>query len=718
MISSIATTNRTNGCRKNDALYSVPPRQLMIIDSNVDQWQILAAGVGPDCEVHILDPNRDGIDQITEILNSSPPSPILGEGVGGEGNYDALHIISHGSAGSLKLGNSTLNPENLEAYQNQLQQWQTALSENADINIYGCNIAQGVTGQAFIQQLAHLTQADIAASNDLTGLGGDWDLEIVTGNIESEIPLDPETTEDYEYSLFNYDVSEATDTGDDTVANSLSWAIRQANLNPGADTITLGTDVTVTAVMKNLINSDISFIGNNRTVSGGNSFRPFFVKSGTVNFSNMTVTNGKAQGGSSRWGGGGAGMGGGLFIYDGTVNLNTVTFSNNSAIGGNGATSGTGGGGMFGNGDSGGGGLFANGSGNTGGYGGNGNYGGGIGAFGGGGNNVNPGGFGGGGGGGDVPGGFGGGGGDGTAGANLANGGYGGGGGNGGLNGSFAGIGGNFGGGGAGLGGAIFIRQGSLTLNNATFTSNTTTGGTGNAAGQGLGGAIFAMQSTTNTNGNNQGMPTTLPTVTTFGATFSGNTAADQASAPGATTLSGGVGNNQDNNDVYGTIAPNTAPVLANTTVTLSSILEDSAAPSGAVGTLISSLVAIGTNVTDPDTSALTGIAITTADITNGSWFYSTDGGTNWNALGTGSNTSARLLAADANTRIYFQPNADYSGTVTNGITFRAWDGFSALNGSTADTSTNGGISPFSTATDTADITVTAINDQPSFTAS
>jgi hypothetical protein len=98
-------------------------------------------------------------------------------------------------------------------------------------------------------------------------LGGDWDLEIVTGNIESEIPLDPETTEDYEYSLFNYDVSEATDTGDDTVANSLSWAIRQANLNPGADTITLGTDVTVTAVMKNLINSDISFIGNNRTPS-------------------------------------------------------------------------------------------------------------------------------------------------------------------------------------------------------------------------------------------------------------------------------------------------------------------------------------------------------------------------------------------------------------------------------------------------------------------
>jgi hypothetical protein len=185
MSSSIATTNRTNCCRKNDALYSVPPRQLIIIDSNVEQWEILAAGVGPDCEVHILDPNRDGITQITEILeerkekreerrenfHSSPLSSFLSplSSFPHPTPLTALHIISHGSPGSIHLGNSTLNPENLEAYHNQLQQWQTALSEDADINIYGCNVAQGVTGQAFIQQLAHLTQADIAASNDLTG---------------------------------------------------------------------------------------------------------------------------------------------------------------------------------------------------------------------------------------------------------------------------------------------------------------------------------------------------------------------------------------------------------------------------------------------------------------------------------------------------------------------------------------------------------------------
>ena len=107
------------------------------------------------------------------------------------------------------------------------------------------------------------------------------------------------------------------------------------------------------------------------------------------------------------------------------------------------------------------------------------------------------------------------------------------------------------------MGGAIFIRQGTLILNNATFIGNTATGGTGNNPGQGKGGAIFAMQSLSNTNGNNQGMPTALPTVISLGATFTDNTAANQTGTPATTTPANGIGNSQDNNDVYGTILSN-----------------------------------------------------------------------------------------------------------------------------------------------------------------
>lgn len=164
----------------------------------------------------------------------------------------------------------------------------------------------------------------------------------------------------------------------------------------------------------------------------------------------------------------------------------------------------------------------------------------------------------------------------------------------------------------------------------------------------------------------------------------------------------------------------NTAPTLdATKTPVLNNETEDAGAPSGAVGTLVSSLVDFAVpagqvdNVTDPDAGALLGIAVTAADTTNGSWWYSTDNGTNWNALGAVAGNNARLLAADANTRIYFQPNADYAGTVAGAITFRAWDQTTGTNGSTADTTTNGGTTAFSAATDTANITVDGVNDAP-----
>ncbi|MFN6487859.1 calcium-binding protein, partial [Nostoc sp. DedQUE02] len=166
-------------------------------------------------------------------------------------------------------------------------------------------------------------------------------------------------------------------------------------------------------------------------------------------------------------------------------------------------------------------------------------------------------------------GGFGGGGGgfgdNGNGNGNGGIGGYGGGGGKAGIGGlsGYSGFGGgngniNGGGGGAGLGGGIFVRSGSLTLNNTSFTNNTATGGTGANSGQGLGGAIFIMQSTTN-NGSNQGMPTVLPTVTSVGnPSFSGNSAAND---PGTAT---------NNDDVYGTInvtATNQAPVAVDDSV-------------------------------------------------------------------------------------------------------------------------------------------------------
>ncbi|MDX6481049.1 MAG: large repetitive protein, partial [Gaiellaceae bacterium] len=164
----------------------------------------------------------------------------------------------------------------------------------------------------------------------------------------------------------------------------------------------------------------------------------------------------------------------------------------------------------------------------------------------------------------------------------------------------------------------------------------------------------------------------------------------------------------------------NDAPVLdPSKSPALAAENEDAVFPSGAVGTPVSALVDFASpaggvdNVTDVDSGALLGIAVTAANTPSGAWFYSTDNGASWTALGAVTNANARLLAADANTRLYFQPSANFNGTIATAITFRAWDQSAGANGALADTSSNGDTTAFSTATDTASLLINAVNDSP-----
>ncbi|RLS75286.1 MAG: DUF2341 domain-containing protein, partial [Planctomycetota bacterium] len=100
-------------------------------------------------------------------------------------------------------------------------------------------------------------------------------------------------------------------------------------------------------------------------------------------------------------------------------------------------------------------------------------------------------------------------------------------------------------------------------------------------------------------------------------------------------------------------------------------------------GTLISDLIT--GHVTDPDPGTSFGIAVTAVNNSNGAWQYTIDNGSNWLSFGGVSASTARLLTADAMTRVRFVPNANYNGTISNGITFAAWDGTSGIAGSTAN---------------------------------
>jgi hypothetical protein len=149
-------------------------RCLIVIDPSIDGYQ---EWLNPTdlsgASVLIIRSDTDGVEQIAAYLASTGLT------------YDSLHILSHGSEGAIYLGTTRLSAENLTSYGQALKQIGASLSESADILVYGCNVAQGEVGVAFINSLAQVIGADVAASDDLTGLAGDSDLEFHSGTVES-----------------------------------------------------------------------------------------------------------------------------------------------------------------------------------------------------------------------------------------------------------------------------------------------------------------------------------------------------------------------------------------------------------------------------------------------------------------------------------------------------------------------------------------------------
>lgn len=140
---------------------------LVIIDSGIDNPQQLAQGVLAGAHVVILKPDQDGIAQIDELLQH-------------HADLTSLHIISHGSPGSVYLGNSQLSLSTLDHYAPTLQAWSVP-----QLLFYGCNVAAGDAGAEFIEAVSALTGANVAASTTVTGhaeLGGNWDLDVATHN--------------------------------------------------------------------------------------------------------------------------------------------------------------------------------------------------------------------------------------------------------------------------------------------------------------------------------------------------------------------------------------------------------------------------------------------------------------------------------------------------------------------------------------------------------
>ncbi|MGG6296180.1 DUF4347 domain-containing protein [Leptolyngbya sp. AN02str] len=162
-------------------------QHLLLVDPSVSNAQQLIVAVREHVTVVVLEPNQCGIGQISSILATYR-------------DLHSVHVLTHGQPGRLQLGSTALTHTSLGEHATAIAQWSHALAPQAEILLYGCNVAATAEGINFIHHLAELTGAAIAASSTLVGaasLGGNWELDYSTRPITTALAFQEEAIASY-----------------------------------------------------------------------------------------------------------------------------------------------------------------------------------------------------------------------------------------------------------------------------------------------------------------------------------------------------------------------------------------------------------------------------------------------------------------------------------------------------------------------------------------
>jgi len=88
-------------------------------------------------------------------------------------NPDVFQIFAHGKPGKLLIKGEWKDAASLTVWLEEV------MPENIQhINIYGCNFARGARGEQAVSYLEWILNTTVAASDNITGRDGDWNLEI------------------------------------------------------------------------------------------------------------------------------------------------------------------------------------------------------------------------------------------------------------------------------------------------------------------------------------------------------------------------------------------------------------------------------------------------------------------------------------------------------------------------------------------------------------
>ena len=261
--------------------HSTNTLELVVIDERVQQQDLLLQDIesqrASGRSIAVL--NVGLHDDANQLLSNA-----LEELRTGGVEVSAIHLISHGSSQGILLGQSAITAESLRSNANSIAQWSLALTADADILIYGCDLGTGSSGRELVNSLAALTGADVAANNETTGsaaLGGDWTLQYQTGSIEAQVAISPTAQAQWQHLLA-------------TVTYQFPPTLAHVSTNGNQATSTTTDPVTAMSGGANrrvAVDAKGNFVVTWQDIGTNTAYYRVFNANGTARTADLTVTN-------------------------------------------------------------------------------------------------------------------------------------------------------------------------------------------------------------------------------------------------------------------------------------------------------------------------------------------------------------------------------------------------------------------------------------------
>ena len=208
---------------------------IILADAGLADIDALIGRHAPDVTVIRVAADEDALGLLADALETGPA---------------AVHLIAHGAPGVVKLGAMPLDTSALFD-----RRWPDATG--TEILIHACDVGAGGNGRRFVERLAAVTGARVAAASHPVGhadQGGSWDLDVVTGPILAARLFEGAAAWPHRLAY-----SGTPSDGDDTLVGDDTGNIIDGGA--GNDSITGGTGN----------DSLVGGIGNDTLVGGGNT---------------------------------------------------------------------------------------------------------------------------------------------------------------------------------------------------------------------------------------------------------------------------------------------------------------------------------------------------------------------------------------------------------------------------------------------------------------